>query len=90
MRNGVLDIFTPMSPRRRKRNLVENNAPSNEGFNSLNGSVISGNIVYNDDVRSGMENVAEKDWSYLNAQIEDHNNGYSMPTGTFPNINRTN
>lgn len=56
-----------MSPKRRKRNSKANNAPSAEGFNSLNGSVMSGNVIYNDEVRSGHENLADKDCVYLNA-----------------------
>jgi len=41
-KNGVLELFSPRSPRRKKRH--SNNVPIPDSFNSLNGSVLSKNI----------------------------------------------
>ena len=60
-RNGVLDLFTPLSPRRRKRH-SNIGVPSLEGVASINGSVLSGNNVGIDDMRSFPENGGERDW----------------------------
>ena len=59
-KNGVLELFTPLSPRRRKRSV--NNVPNNDGVNSYNGSVLSSNINYLDEVRRNNELVGERDF----------------------------
>lgn len=57
-KNDVLELFTPLSPRRRKRSV--NNVQNNDGVNSYNGSVLSSNINYIDEVKRNNEQIGEK------------------------------
>ena len=57
-KNGVLEIFTPLSPRRRKRSTN----PNTDGIISTNGSVLSSNINYLDEVRRNNEIISERDF----------------------------
>lgn len=79
-KNGVLELFTPLSPRRRKRSV--NNVPNHDGVNSYNGSVLSSNITYHDEVRRN-ELIGEREYMAM-MQEAPH-----QQMSTLPNIKKT-